>query len=424
MFKWLSSDRPAPEALELEEKLRQLEVVEERYAEVQTEYATLQNELSAFKLRYWRRVGPLYARLDELRAEIARELAHNAPRNPIRQQAARVAGAQAKASAESLHEAEDDGNSEEFTTSEDLKRLYRQAARLVHPDRADDDEDRNLRDEIMARINAAYRNNNGLVIESLIEEYQMRTETGEEDAATRLIRTIRTIARMREQIREIEAATITLRESELYRLQKVVLEAEAHGTDKLSELARGVERQISEAQLRLERIRKTAATAANTTDEPVPSARQSRRPPAEEAAPKPKESAPPEPDPAQEQVEQTEEDDAREIHRPALRYIAEQLYTLRLGYEYRLSPEGADVRHLRVPDFTLRDGSGNTILWFHLPEFDDVQRERWQADLAQYASLGYELGINLFMTRDEENSRFDEIRLQKMARFIATLIGN
>ncbi|WP_018609634.1 J domain-containing protein [Uliginosibacterium gangwonense] len=421
MFKWLSSDRPAPEALELEEKLRQLEVVEERYAEVQTEYATLQNELSAFKLRYWRRVGPLYARLDELRAEIARELARSAPRNPIRQQAARVAGAQAKASAEALHEAEDDGNSEEFTTSEDLKRLYRQAARLVHPDRADDDEDRNLRDDIMARINAAYRNNNGLVIESLIEEYQMRAETGEEDAATRLIRTIRTIARMREQIREIEAATITLRESELYRLQKIVLEAEAKGTDKLSELARGVERQISEAQLRLDRIRKTAATAANTTDEPVPSARQSRRPPVEEAAPQPKDSAQPKPEPTEESAE---EDDSHEIHRPALRYIAEQLYAMRLGYEYRQALDGASVRHLRVPDFTLHDGSGNTILWFHLPELDEIQRERWQADLAQYASLGYEMGINLFMTRDEENSRFDEIRLQKMARFIATLIGN
>jgi len=278
-----------------------------------------------------------------------------------------------------------------------------------------------LRDDIMARINAAYRNNNGLVIESLIEEYQMRAETGEEDAATRLIRTIRTIARMREQIREIEAATVTLRESELYRLQKIVLEAEAKGIDKLSELARGVERQISEAQLRLDRIRKTAATAASTTDEPVPSARQARRPPAEEAAPRPQE---PEPQPAEEQVAQAEEGDAHEIHRPALRYIAEQLYGLRVGYEYRLVPEGASAHHLRVPDFTLRDGSGNTILWFHLPELDDMQRERWQADLTQYASLGYEMGINLFMTRDEENSRFDEIRLQKMARFLTTLIGN
>jgi len=232
LFKWHSSDRPAPEALELEEKQRLLDAVEEKYAEVHTEYATLQNELAAFKLRYWRRVGPLYARLDEVRAAIAAELARNSPRNQLRQQAARAAGAQARASADSLHDAEEDGNSEEFQASDDLRRLYRQAARLVHPDRADDDDDRSLRDEIMARINAAYRNGNGLVIESLIEEYQMRAEVGEEDAATRLIRTIRTISRMREQIRETEAATVTLRESELYRLQKIVIEAEAKGIDR------------------------------------------------------------------------------------------------------------------------------------------------------------------------------------------------
>lgn len=277
MFKWHSSERPAPEAVELEEKLRTLEEVEEQYAEVQTEFVTLQNSLAAFKLRYWRRVGPLYARLDELRAEIATELARSAPRNEARKQAARVAGAQAKASAESLHEAVDDLNSEEFEVSDDLKHLYRQAARLVHPDRADDEDDRALRDEIMARINAAYRNGNGLMIESLLEEYQMRVEVGEEDAATRLIRTIRTIARMREQIRETRAALVTLRESELFRLQKIVTEAEARGGDKLAELAHGVERQIGEANTRLERIRKMAVANASAKIEPVPSARNAHR---------------------------------------------------------------------------------------------------------------------------------------------------
>lgn len=277
MLKWHSSERPAPEALELEQKLRVLEEVEDQYAEVQTEFVTLQNGLAAFKLRYWRRVGPLYARLDELRAEISAELARGAPRNEVRKQAARLASAQAKASAESLHEAETDLNSEVFEASDDLKQLYRQAARLVHPDRADDEDDRALRDEIMARVNAAYRNGNGLMIESLLEEYQMRAEVGEEDAATRLIRTIRTIARMREQIQDTRAALATLRESELFRLQKAVEEAEARGIDKLAELARGVERQIGEANTRLERIRKMSAAHASEELEPVPSERNARR---------------------------------------------------------------------------------------------------------------------------------------------------
>lgn len=415
MFKWLSSDRPAPEALELEEKLRQLEAVEERYAEIYTEYATLQNELAAFKLRYWRRVGPLYARLDALRADIAAELARSAPRNPARQQAARAAGAQARASAEALHEAEEDGHNEAFEVSDDLKRLYRQAARLVHPDRADDDEDRSLRDEIMARINAAYRNGNGLVIESLIEEYQQRAEVGDEDAATRLIRTIRTIARMRDQIRETEAAIATLRDSELVRLQKIVVEAEARGVDKLAELAAGVERQIAEAALRLERIRKYAAAAMAATVEPVPSARTAQRPAATQrpgSTAAPTAAAGDADSPAA-----SASDDAFE--RAAERYIADQLQALGLAYVYRqpcvLAP------HLRVPDFTVLDAAGKPVVWFHQSDLDASAREAWQSDLAAYAALGFESGINLFVTRDDAAGGVDEVRLRKMAGFIHSL---
>lgn len=415
MFKWLSSDRPAPEALELEEKLRQLEAVEERYAEIYTEYATLQNELAAFKLRYWRRVGPLYARLDALRAEIAAELARNAPRNPARQQAARAAGAQARASAESLHEAEEDGHNEAFEVSDDLKRLYRQAARLVHPDRADDDEDRSLRDEIMARINAAYRNGNGLVIESLIEEYQQRVEVGDEDAATRLIRTIRTIARMRDQIRETEAAIATLRDSELVRLQKIVVEAEARGVDKLADLAAGVERQIAEAALRLERIRQYAAAATAATVEPVPSARTAQRPvatPGTGSTAASAELAGDAESPASRASEEV-------FERAAERYIAEQLQALGQAYAYRqpcvLAP------HLRVPDFTVQDAAGKPVVWFHQSDLDASAREAWQADLAAYAALGFESGINLFVTRDDAAGGVDEVRLRKMAGFIHSL---
>lgn len=418
MFKWLSSDRPAPEALELEEKQRTLEAVEERYAEVYTEYATLQNELAAFKLRYWRRVGPLYARLDAVRAEIAAELARNAPRNPARQQAARAAGAQARASADSLHEAEEDANSEAFEVNDDLKRLYRQAARLVHPDRADDDEDRSLRDEIMARINAAYRNGNGLVIESLIEEYQQRAEVGEEDAATRLIRTIRTIARMRDQIRETEAAILTLRDSELVRLQKIVIEAEARGVDKLAELAAGVERQIAEAEVRLERIRKYAAAAATVTLEPVPSARTAQRTVAEKKV----EEGLVDPPAAGSPVAQTfRSARGEELERAAELYIADQLHAAGQDYAYRQPCVLAAGQCLRVPDFTVLDAESKPLLWFHQPEMDAEAREGWQADLAAYAALGFETGINLFVTRDDETGAVDETRLRKMVLFVLSL---
>ena len=275
-----------------------------------------------------------------------------------------------------------------------------------------------LRDEIMARINAAYRNGNGLVIESLIEEYQQRAEVGEEDAATRLIRTIRTIARMRDQIRETEAAILTLRDSELVRLQKIVIEAEARGVDKLAELAAGVERQIAEAEVRLERIRKYAAAAATVTLEPVPSARTAQRTVAEKKV----EAGLVDPPAAGSPVAQTFRSvRGEELERAAELYIADQLHAAGQDYAYRQPCVLAAGQCLRVPDFTVLDAESKPLLWFHQPEMDAEAREDWQADLAAYAALGFETGINLFVTRDDETGAVDEMRLRKMVLFVLSL---
>ncbi|NSL57044.1 J domain-containing protein [Uliginosibacterium aquaticum] len=402
MFKWLSSDRPAPEELELEAKLQQLEVLEERYAEVQTEYATLQNGLAAFKLRYWRRVGDLYARLDRVRAEIAQLRVRLAPRDALRQAAARAASTQAQASAEAARAIDIDPGAEEFMPSDDLRKYYRMAAKIVHPDRAGDDDDRSLRDEIMSRINVAYRDGHVHTIQALIDEYQMRAQPGEDDAATRLIRTIRLMSRVREQISNIGQTTATLRESGLYRLYKAVEEAEARGEDKLRIIEIGIERDIARAENELARLRQQALmpVAAEVAAAGEPS---------------------PEGEPGDSQDEPAEDEAAMRQPQfsPAELAIAALLDELGLEYAYRQPLAGSARPGEREPAFTIRDAKGQSLLWEHLGVLEsEALRTAWQERQGWFAANGFDAGINLFVTRDEADGTFDAARLRKMAEFI------
>lgn len=410
MFQWISNDKPAPEALELEAKLGQLETLEERYAEVQTDYITLQNALSSFKQRYWKRVGTLYARLDALRAEIARLRARLSPRDAMRQAAVAPAASQARASADAARDVEAELDCEPFEPTEDLRRFYRMAARIVHPDRAHDDEDRKLRDDIMSRINVAYRDGRVHTIQALIDEYQMRAEPAEDDAATRLIRTIRLISRIREQIADISQTTANLRESGLYRLYKAVEEAEARGEDRLRIIEAGIERDIERADHEVDRLSREIAE---------------RFPPLEEAGTASEVAEPVpagSPDEVPDEMAEAEFSvfgNATVCGTQSEVEITVLLRELDIPYLYRQALETGDAF---VPAFTLRDGEGLPLLWEHQTTFaDDVQREQWQARLEWYATQGFDAGVNLFITRDEPDGSLNLERLRRVAEFIHSL---
>lgn len=408
MFQWISNDKPAPEALELEAKLQQLEVLEERYAEVQTEHITLQNALAAFKQRYWKRVGNLYAQLDSLRAEIARLRARLSPRDQMRQAAVGVASSQARASADAARDFETSVDCEPFAPTEDLRKFYRMAARIVHPDRANDDEDRKLRDEIMSRINVAYRDGHVHTIQTLIDEYQMRATPGEDDAATRLIRTIRLISRVREQIADISQATGTLRESGLYRLFKVVEEAEARGEDRLRVIEAGIERDIARADHEVKRLTQEIA-------ERYPVLVHSAATPAQEQEETPATAVWPESVPPEAPVEAAGAQTSQvEVE------ISVLLREMGVDYARRQALDGIEP----APAFTLRDREGQLIVWEHQPAApDEAQRQHWQERMAWYAAQGFDVGVNLFVTRDEADGSINLERLRRVAEFVKTLAG-
>ena len=83
----------------------------------------------------------------------------------------------------------------------ELKHAYRQAAKLMHPDRATTDAERHRRTALMAQVNIAYGRGDRQAIEKLIKEYGQDPEaiTGG-DVASRIAQLRRRLSEAQQQI--------------------------------------------------------------------------------------------------------------------------------------------------------------------------------------------------------------------------------
>jgi len=250
-----------PEERELARKQADIDGLSIQLADRQLELETLRTKLTAFQIRYLHVVGPYYRELDDLEARIAEIRARQAPHDPTVQRQADEARARADESREQVDAATRE--SEPIPPTAELKALYRKAAARIHPDRADNDADRDYRNEAMAALNVAYRNGDFARMETLLREYEQRPEaiTGE-DVGTKLIRLIRQAAQLEQHITATEEEIAALHASELYQLQQQIEAEEAQGRDALSQLAAQLQRQIATAQQVLVQMAETDRSTA------------------------------------------------------------------------------------------------------------------------------------------------------------------
>ncbi|MGO8748104.1 MAG: hypothetical protein ACLQNE_19190 [Thermoguttaceae bacterium] len=132
----------SPEEEELDHKRVELERFQSELAESELQLATLRSELVAFERRYLEVVGSRYAELDRLEAQTAEAIARRDPQNPSARQKADAAQARAQESAEAMGDVGQEPSPRGFEPTEELKALYRQAAKELHPDLTTNEEDR------------------------------------------------------------------------------------------------------------------------------------------------------------------------------------------------------------------------------------------------------------------------------------------
>ena len=218
------------------------------------EFVDFRGQLAAFEGRYLRQVGALYAELDDWKARIA-ELRARIDQSPAANARAEETREQARQTYEEAHGTASE--SRDFEPSPELKRLYREVAKRIHPDFATDPADRERRSRFMAEANRAYEAGDADALRRILDEFQDGAEAVEgEGIGAELVRIIRQISLARERVAAIERELATLRQSEIALLKKQAEEIEQEGRDLLAELATSVREKIELAKKEYEALAK------------------------------------------------------------------------------------------------------------------------------------------------------------------------
>jgi len=247
-----------PEEEELERKLAELAAVESDLAQRDLDLATLAAELEAFERLYIRRVGWKYAVLDKIAAEIQELLFSRNPGDAEARRRAQDAREQARQSAEATAGAGGLPEREEFRPSDELKQLYREIAKKIHPDLASDARDQERRNRVMAEVNKAYAEGDIDRLRAILREWETSPDAIQgEGVAERLVRTIRKIHQARAGIERIVKEINRLRTSDLAKLRDTVERAKGQGRDLLAEMAKRLDQEIEVARKALRELRET-----------------------------------------------------------------------------------------------------------------------------------------------------------------------
>jgi hypothetical protein len=240
--------KQTPEEEELLRKREELASVRAALAERELELADFRAQLKSFEGRYLRQVGVLYAELDDWEAKIAEIEASLKPSTTASQRAQET-----RKRAEETHEAThgEASKARDFQPSADLRSLFREAAKRIHPDFAKDEADRELRTRLMAQVNAAYCQGDADALQRILDEFGNSPESVQgEGVGAELVRIIRQIHQARKNIAAIDQELESLRASEIAQLRQDVEKAEKEERDLLAELAVSVQARIADEKKR------------------------------------------------------------------------------------------------------------------------------------------------------------------------------
>lgn len=248
--------RPKPEEDELRLKRLELEDIEKELVEKELQLTGLRAELADFEKLYLRTVGVLYAELDEIEARIAELIARRNPSNSDFRDTARQARQKATESHSTVGEIALQV-AKSFRPSPELKNLYREVARRIHPDLTTDDADRAYRQRLMAQANQAYEDGNEARLKQILEEYESSPEAVQgEGTGQELVRVIRKISQVRRRLREIGEEADEMLTSDLAQLKSRADDALKQGRDLLGEMAESLQGEISRARTQLSELKR------------------------------------------------------------------------------------------------------------------------------------------------------------------------
>ena len=245
----------APEALELNKKHAVLERLKERLAAREEEMTELRAELEQTEANYKMQVGRFYARLDEIEAQIAEEELKLVPDDEEIKKRVEELRRRAEESAAAAEEKWENCASKWNPTPES-KKTYHNLARLIHPDLAIDEGERERRHVLMARLNDAYAGGDQNLLNKLVEEYRDSPDLVRGDSiGDELVRVIRQISQVTVRLRELKSEKLRLELSEQFAMREKVRAEQQEGRDYFRQMSERTKTHIMKAERRLANLK-------------------------------------------------------------------------------------------------------------------------------------------------------------------------
>jgi hypothetical protein len=237
------SERPPDHEIEtLRARVSELEaVLAERSAEVTSTRA----DIDAFRITYRQRVGLLHDELDRLELALA-EAELGILKNRL--------GDRDEAPVEPPDPGALLEGQPRFTTDA-VRKLFRDVAKAIHPDLAEDDDARDRRHFLMIEANRAYALGDEEQLRAILEAWERSPEAvqGTDLDAMRL-RLMRRIAQIEEQMASLTDDLAKMQDSSLWKLKAMVAQEAANGKDLISDMIRRLRRDILVATNRLDAL--------------------------------------------------------------------------------------------------------------------------------------------------------------------------
>ena len=241
-----------PEEIELELKYQQLAKVKSELHRREKDYGSLKSEIRVFEQLYEDILGVRIQSLEDLEWQLKGLLGETT-----------VTAAESLKQSSSythLHHATDlldDEEPPQDVANLSLKSLYRGVAKAVHPDLGADEFDRLRRQELMALANEAYQTGNRQILIDLLSEWEQAPVSygSEMEIALELVRVIRQLSAVQQNIHAIIRQTEELKMTDIYTFKQRVDDALSDGVDLMAEMAETVDHDIARIRRRLSTLR-------------------------------------------------------------------------------------------------------------------------------------------------------------------------
>lgn len=196
------------EEQELEYKKQELRKIELSIEQQKLELAQLENQLQDFEQIYRDKIASRYQKIDEIENLIQERLLYQIDLV------------------------------EEKQNNDELKQLYRNLAKEVHPDLAKSEEERAVRLELMVKANEAYSQSDKNKLRQVLEEWRKRPESIKgDDCASQISRLSLSLDLKKGLLDNLSQEINSIRDADLNLLRQHVIKSDQEGRDLLKEMA-------------------------------------------------------------------------------------------------------------------------------------------------------------------------------------------